>query len=64
MFFAAEDGDALYSQQEQDQSAGADCGSEYELLTAKFRFKLNKAWKTTRSFSGFKIKSFMILQCR
>ena len=29
---------------------GADCGSGYELLIAKFRLKLNKAGKTTRSF--------------
>ena len=30
---------------------GADCGSDHELLTAKFRLKLKKAGKTTRSFS-------------
>jgi len=29
---------------------GADCGSEYELLTAKLRLKLKKVQKTTRSF--------------
>ena len=29
---------------------GADCGSDHELLTAKFRLKLNKLGKTTRSF--------------
>ena len=27
---------------------GADCGSDYQLLIAKFRFKLEKAGKTTR----------------
>ena len=27
---------------------GADCGSEHELLIAKFRLKLNKVGKTTR----------------
>ena len=27
---------------------GADCGSDHELLIAKFRFKLKKAGKTTR----------------
>ena len=27
---------------------GADCGSDYELLIAKYRLKLNKAGKTTR----------------
>ena len=30
--------------------AGADCGSDHELLIAKFRLKLNKAEKTTRPF--------------
>ena len=29
---------------------GADCGSGHELLIAKFRLKLNKVGKTTRSF--------------
>ena len=29
---------------------GADCGSDYELLIAKFRLKLNKVEKTTRPF--------------
>ena len=29
---------------------GADCGSDHELLTTKFRLKLKKAGKTTRSF--------------
>ena len=29
---------------------GADCGSDHELLTAKFRFKLQKMWKSTRPF--------------
>ena len=30
--------------------AGADCGSDHELLIAKFRLKLKKVRKTTRSF--------------
>ena len=30
---------------------GADCVSDYELLIAKFRFKLKKVGKTTRPFS-------------
>ena len=30
---------------------GADCGSDHELLIAKFRLKLKKVRKTTRSFS-------------
>ena len=29
---------------------GADCGSDHELLIAKFRLKLKKVWKTTRPF--------------
>ena len=29
---------------------GADCVSDYELLIAKFRLKLKKVGKTTRSF--------------
>ena len=29
---------------------GADCGSDHELLIAKFRLKLNKVRKTTRPF--------------
>ena len=48
IFFAAKDGEALYSQQKQDR---ADCGSDHELLIAKFRLKLKKVGKTTRPFS-------------
>ena len=44
IFFAAKDGEALYSQQKQD------CGSGHELLIAKFRLKLKKVGKTTRPF--------------
>ena len=29
---------------------GAFCGSDHELLIAKFRLKLKKVWKTTRPF--------------
>ena len=29
---------------------GANCGSDQELLIAKFKLKLNKVWKTTRPF--------------
>ena len=29
---------------------GADCGSDHDLLIAKFRLKLKKVGKTTRSF--------------
>ena len=48
IFFAAKDGEALYSQQKQDQEA--DCGSDHELLIAKFKRKLKKVGKTTRSY--------------
>ena len=47
IFFAAKDGEALYSQQKQDQ---ADCGSDHKFLIAKFRLKLKKVGKTTRPF--------------
>ena len=47
IFFAAKDGEALCSQQKQDQ---ADCGSDHKLLIAKFRLKLKKVGKTTRPF--------------
>ena len=30
--------------------AKIDCGSDHELLVAKFRLKLKKVWKTTRPF--------------
>ena len=48
IFFAAKDGEALYNQQKQDP--GADCGSDHELLIAKFRLKLKKVRKTIRWF--------------
>ena len=47
IFFAAKDGEALYSQQKQDWEL---TGSDHELLTAKFRLKLKKVRKTTRPF--------------
>ena len=47
IFFAVNNGEAVYSQQIQD---GAHCGSDHELLIAKFRLKLNKVGKTTRPF--------------
>ena len=47
IFLAAKDGEALYSQQK--TRLGADCGSDHELLIGKFRLKLKKAGKTTRS---------------
>ena len=48
IFFAAKDGEALYSQQK--TRPGADCGSDKDFLIAKFRLKLNKVGKTTRPF--------------
>ena len=42
IFFAAKDGEALYSQQKQDRG---NCGSHHELLTARFRLKLKKVGK-------------------
>ena len=48
IFFATKDGDALYSQKK--TRPGADCGSDHELLIAKFRLKLKKVGKTTTSF--------------
>ena len=47
IFFAAKDGETLYSQQ---TTPGADCGSDHELLIANFRLKLKKVGKTTRPF--------------
>ena len=48
IFFAAKDGEALYSQQK--KRPGADCGSDHELLIAKIRLRLKKVGKTTRPF--------------
>ena len=48
IFFAAKDGDTLYSQQKTRPEA--DCGSDHKLFIAKFRLTLNKVGKTTRAF--------------
>ena len=48
IFFAAKDGEALYSQQK--KRPGADCGLDHKLLIAKFRLKLTKVEKTIRQF--------------
>ena len=47
IFFAAKDGETLYSQQKQDKEL---TGSDHELLIAKFRLKLKKVRQTTRPF--------------
>ena len=47
IFFAAKDGEVLYSQQKQDWEL---TGTNHELLIAKFRLKLKKVGKTTRPF--------------
>ena len=48
IFFAAKDGEALYSQQKQGRelTVNLDC----ELLIVKFRLKLKKVGKTTKPF--------------
>ena len=46
ILFAAKDGSSIQSAKTRP---GADCGSDHELLIAKFRLKLKKAGKTTRS---------------
>ena len=53
MFFAAEDEEAIYNQQKKKKKKrpGADCGSDHELLIAKFRLKLKKVGKNSISFS-------------
>ena len=47
IFFATKDGDTIQSAKIRP---GADCGSDHELLLAKFRLKLKKVGKTTRPF--------------
>ena len=47
IFFAAKDGEALYSQQKQDWEL---TGSDHELIIVKFRLKLKKVGKATISF--------------
>ena len=41
---------------------GADCGSDHELLIAKFRFKLKKIDKTTRPFREDLNQTLTIIQ--
>ena len=48
IFFTAKDGEALYHQKK--TRPGSDCGSDHELLIAKFRLKFKKVGKTTRPY--------------
>ena len=48
IFFAAKDGEALYSQQKQGWELTV--AQIIKLLTAKFRLKLKKVGETTRPF--------------
>ena len=59
IFFAAKDGQALYSQQKQYWQL---TGSDHELLIAKFRLKLKKVGKTTRPFRYDLNQILMIIQ--
>ena len=45
IFFAAKDGEALYSQQKQDREL-----TVAQIMNSKFRLKLKKVGKTTRPF--------------
>ena len=47
-FLSAKDGEALDSPAK--TRPGADCGSDYQHLIAKFKFKVKKVGKTTRPF--------------
>ena len=58
--FAAEDGEAFI--QSAKTRPGAGCGSDHELLIAKFRLKLKKVGKTTRPSMCDLIKSLTITQ--
>ena len=49
IFFATKDGEALYSQQKQDQELTV-AQIMNSFLIAKFRLKLRKVGKTTRPF--------------
>ena len=54
IFFAAKDGEALNSQQKQDQEL---TGSDHDLLITKFRLKLKKVGKTAKPFSSVQFSS-------
>ena len=50
IFFAAKDGEAIYSQQKKKKKYRERTGSDHELLIAKFRLKLKKVGEITRPF--------------
>ena len=50
MFFVAKDGEALHSQQNQDQELTV---PQIEFLTEEFRLKLKKVGKTARPFKYY-----------
>ena len=60
IFFAAKDGEALYNHKK--TRLGAHCGSDHELLIAKFKLKLKKVGKTTRPFRYDLNQTLMIIQ--
>ena len=62
IFFVAKDGEAPYSKNKTKKRPGADCGSDHELLIAKFRLKLKKVGKTTRPFRYDLNQILMIIQ--
>ena len=59
IFFAAKDG--LFIQSAKTRP-GTDCGSDHELLIAKFRLELKKVGKTTSPFRYDLNKSLIIIQ--
>ena len=59
IFFAAKDDEALLSAKTR---RGADCGSDHELLIAKFRLNFKKVGKTTRPFMYVLNQFIMIIQ--
>ena len=61
IIFCADKGkEALHSQKK--TRPGADCGSDHEVLIAKFRLKLKKVGKTTNHSGMTSIKSITIIQ--
>ena len=68
IFFAAKDGEALYSQQKQDQKltvAQIMNSCQIQIMNiAKFRLKLKKVGKTTRPFRYDLNQILMIIQWR